>query len=296
MNKIKNSNFYVYVYLDPRKPGKYTYGEYSFDHEPFYIGKGIGYRINSHLNKNIYNSHFNRKIKKIQQEFHSNPKIFKYREMLTENDAFNLETHMIQTIGRKDKKLGPLCNHTDGGDGVRGNKQTEKQRTALLFANLGKKQSKERIEKRVCHLRGIPRSNDVKKKISISNKGKIRTPEVRKKLKEIHKNISDVTRRKMSLSAQNRSEEHKRKIGDFFRNKQLSTEHKIKISKGNKGKIRTIEQRERYSIAKKKYDQTIIEKLLELRNTGLTIRSISQKTGIPFSSVRFLLKKKRRNK
>ena len=32
--------YYVYIYIDPRKPGKFKYGEYEFDYEPFYIGKG----------------------------------------------------------------------------------------------------------------------------------------------------------------------------------------------------------------------------------------------------------------
>jgi len=33
------NKYYVYVYLDSRKPGKYKYGEYEFDYEPFYVGK-----------------------------------------------------------------------------------------------------------------------------------------------------------------------------------------------------------------------------------------------------------------
>ena len=43
--------FYVYVYLDPRKPGNYVYGEYSFDYEPFYVGKGSNGRCTIHLCK-----------------------------------------------------------------------------------------------------------------------------------------------------------------------------------------------------------------------------------------------------
>lgn len=49
------NKFYVYVYLDPRKPGKYKYGEYEFDYEPFYVGKGTGRRIRNHFKPSVLN-------------------------------------------------------------------------------------------------------------------------------------------------------------------------------------------------------------------------------------------------
>ena len=61
--------FYNYVYLDPRKPGSYNYGEFHFDYEPFLIGKGKDNRLYEHLNEKeetTYNQYKVRKINKIK--------------------------------------------------------------------------------------------------------------------------------------------------------------------------------------------------------------------------------------
>ena len=42
---------YVYVYLDPRKPGIYVADKYTFKYEPIYIGAGRYTRINDHINE-----------------------------------------------------------------------------------------------------------------------------------------------------------------------------------------------------------------------------------------------------
>jgi len=41
-----------------------------------------------------------------------------YKENLTRDEANNLEIELINQYGRKDLKLGTLCNYTNGGDGI----------------------------------------------------------------------------------------------------------------------------------------------------------------------------------
>ena len=114
------NRFYVYAYLDPRKPGQYTYGEYTFDYEPFYVGKGSFQRYKDHLfekKANTTNIHKYNKIQKIINDTTLQPKIIILKKYLTEENAFDLEKQMVTLIGRMDLKKGCLTNKTNGGDG-----------------------------------------------------------------------------------------------------------------------------------------------------------------------------------
>jgi hypothetical protein len=105
-NKPKN-RFYVYALLDPRKPGKYKYGKYKFDFEPFYVGKGHGNRCDKHICEALYilstklkitkknfpnvNIHKIRKILKIIRVTGEQPIVVKIKNKLKETNAFKLE-------------------------------------------------------------------------------------------------------------------------------------------------------------------------------------------------------------
>jgi len=116
--------FYVYAYLDPRKPGKFYYSSVFFEYEPFYIGKGTGSRSDIHLLEAYSTdtkSYKCNKIRKIKSETGKDPIIVILLDNAREKPAFDLESKLVnEEIGFFNAeyygmKVGPLTNQIPGG-------------------------------------------------------------------------------------------------------------------------------------------------------------------------------------
>lgn len=133
-------DYYVYVYLDPRFPGTFQYGQYDFNFQPFYVGKGRNWRFRNHLLKvkggkypNLPKFHIIKQILDSGME----PIIIKYKENLNESESFILEQDMIDKIGRNDIRKGPLRNLSNGGEGNGNRSFTEEHRKNLSISKKG---------------------------------------------------------------------------------------------------------------------------------------------------------------
>ena len=129
--------FYTYIYLDPRKPGRYEYGDYAFNFEPFYVGKGNGNRYKEHLKRAFRNNNdqmfFYNKIRKVKDQTGRFPAVQLVEENLTEQEAFELEIWLIWAIGRK-YFGGCLTNLSDGGTGTCGTPRAPARGAGTLCA------------------------------------------------------------------------------------------------------------------------------------------------------------------
>lgn len=220
------ADYYVYVYLDPRKPGIFNYGEIEFPFEPFYIGKGTRGRCYS----GIRDKKSSRKVSKINSiikggEF---PIIMKIEEGLTNKESQEKEITYIKKIGRMDLKLGPLTNMTSGGDGGLGLKHSEEWKKILSKPILQFSLDGEFIDEYPSVKEAAEKTGIVKQNISSNLTGKYRTaggflwrykdPLLTlqghlKKSFEMPKH-SEETKKKMSSSAKKGEDHHmKNKIG-----------------------------------------------------------------------------------
>lgn len=199
--------FYAYILRDPRCM------------TPFYVGKGTGFRVRRHLGMGGHSKAVASKVNKLRKEG-CEPHV-EVVAAIDEGHAFFLESCLIQTIGRRDLKTGPLMNLTDGGEGMSGWICSDEQRAKLkarhenpsykaklLAAHLGAKRSDEtrRKQSEKALARG-PVSEETRRKLSEAHKRRPpRSEETRRKLSERVKAAhaanprvhSEETRRKMS--------------------------------------------------------------------------------------------------
>jgi Mor family transcriptional regulator len=234
---IEENKFYVYVYLDPRKPGKFCYGNYCFLYEPFYVGKGFGNRIYNHLYPCIINIEktFPKTkmiVKLLSLNYDLKKFIIKLHANISEKESFSLEKNIISLIGRRDIKLGPLLNLTNGGEGSSGWKPSKKS-IKKMSENAKKQKYKylltEEQKNKILELVGkIPRTR-IFKELKLSRR------EVAKFLKNIPMVLSEESKEKMS----------KAKIGKIPKNlkqihQNLREKNKIKKIKNKKRDIEII--------------------------------------------------------
>ena len=167
---------------------------------PFYVGKGFGRRAYSLKAR----SKFWKRVAKygytIQIEIPN----------LSEDEAFQLESEIIKTYGRRDLGTGCLVNLTDGGEGASGYIHSEE-----TCAKIGRAQ------------KGKTLSEETRKKVAEARKGKTRAP------------FSDDHKRKISEAKKGkpRSDEHKRKLSESLKGKPKpprSDDHRRKISEARK--------------------------------------------------------------
>lgn len=133
--------FYIYVYLNTLKPGKFSYRMRTgklviYNYEPIYVGKGSKRRMYSHLKEarrvlnkrrqgiNVKASYKTNALVSMLEKDHT-PIILKSGKV-KESHAFAGEIIYIDGIKRYSKREGPLTNLTDGGDGVTGMEHNKK--------------------------------------------------------------------------------------------------------------------------------------------------------------------------
>jgi len=112
------NNYYIYIYLDSRSPGKYCYENFSLLYKPIYVGKGKNNRWKK-INKYDRSDYFINKINKIKKSG-LEPIVIKLYENLNEKESLKKEVELISEI--EIVNPGILVNMTNGGDGVSGYK------------------------------------------------------------------------------------------------------------------------------------------------------------------------------
>jgi hypothetical protein len=208
------NKFYVYILYN------------SITNEPFYVGKGIGNRVNIHfINSKNPKTHLHRRIAKLTQENIRVEQIFCENEY----EALGKEVYLISKFGRQDLNLGPLLNLTNGGEGIYGYKHTKEAREKISEANRNS-------------------SIETRQKISNALKGRKRI------FSEQHKhNIAK------SRIGQKNSEESKKSLSAKMKGRKFTDQQRKNMSEARKGIKFSEEHKQNISKARKRLNTLAIE-------------------------------------
>ncbi len=223
---------YIYCYIDPR------------DGIVRYIGQGQNERwVNSHKHNEQYGVYpWLQRLKALGLK----PVRFIVLESLTQSQADKWEIDLIDLIGRRCEKTGPLLNLSVGGrsgsSGCRRSAETLRRMSESQKGRKGKTPTAETCRKLSEALSGRTLSKSHRRKIGKANEGKVRSKVTRRKLSESHKgNIpSEETRVKMSAAQTGRV---------------CTVKTRRKISKAKKGHVVSEDTRRKISETKRRDNQ-----------------------------------------
>jgi hypothetical protein len=177
------------------------------------------------------------------------------KQNLTEEEAFKHEIYMIAVFGRKDLGTGILRNKTNGGDGSSGVVRSEEYKRKLSESLKGRIFSEEHRKKISESLKGREISEETRKKLRISLKGKVGFPGM------LNKTHTEKSKEKMSevkkgdknhFYGKSHSEETKNKISESKKGKTPTEETRKKMSEAAKGRIFSEEHKRKLSESKKR--------------------------------------------
>jgi len=205
------------------KANFYVYEHWRMDRdECFYVGKGHGTR--AYDMRRGRNRHHKAIVAKMSH-IGSSVEVRIVADGLIEEESFQIEKERIKFW----RNAGAdLANLTDGGEGPSGRVESEELKRQKSKKLRGRKMLPEQVEKSRRTRLGMPKSLEMRAKISAGKKNP--SAETRAKLSFAAKNRSAETLAKLSFAAQNMSQERKDKIAATMRkvNSSLTPEQRAK--------------------------------------------------------------------
>ncbi len=188
--------------------------------------------------------------------------IFLLEKCETNEKAGEKEIFYIKKFNSKNHNIG--YNLTDGGEGV-----------------VGRKKSKEEIERLRQLLTGRKLSEEHKKKLSLANKGKIISEKTKEKISQKNSGSGN------GMYGRPTSAETRKKKGEAISQAKRNKKHKIKVS----DKTRQKQKEASANSITANIDPNIKDEIVSLYKTGKYIkRDISEKFNIPFTSIITILR------